>query len=45
MIPSANTPIRPIAPPVNMFSMPPMPVDAASTNSLNATVSIPGTGM
>ena len=45
MMPSAKTPMRASAPPVNIDRMPPMPVAASSMNCRSARPSMPGTGM
>ena len=45
MMPSAKTPMRPIAPPVNMLRTPPRPAAAWSMKDRSALPSMPGTGM
>ena len=44
-MPRANIPILPSAPPVNIESIPPIPVWACSINSRKAAPSMPGTGI
>ena len=45
MIPSAKMPIRLMAPPVNMFRIPPRPAETSDMKSRSAPPSIPGTGI
>ncbi len=45
MMPSAKTPMRLSAPPVNIDRMPPIPDAASAMNERSAAPSMPGTGI